>query len=128
MAKITYVIAAIAALGIMFVIARAPDPQSQPASLEGSANAVAASSELMAEAGTLTMDVPHMNCEFSCFPNVKQTLEEATGVKEVTLAAQKEEGTIDNRQVIVEYAPGFDIQAAIASLATAGFDDSDVVQ
>ncbi len=82
----------------------------------------------MTEAGTLTLSVPEMHCEFACFPKVKETLEEADGVEDVSLAAQKEEGVLDNRQVIVKYQPGFDVHAAIASLESAGYTDSDIVQ
>ncbi len=128
MRAVAYVIAAIAALGIMFVIATAPDPQSQPAGVGSSAVNVAAGSDVMTEAGTLTLSVPEMHCQFACFPNVKETLEKAEGVEEVSLAAQKEEGVLDNRQVIVRYQPGFDVHAAIGSLEAAGYSKSDIVQ
>ena len=128
MRGIAYVIAAVAAAGIMFMIATVPDPQSQPAGLESSTATVAANSDVMTEAGTLTLSVPEMHCQFACFPKVKETLEESDGVEEVSLAAQKEEGVLDNRQVIVKYQPGFDLHAALASLESAGYKDSDVVQ
>ena len=128
MRGIAYGIAAVAAIGIMYVIATSPDPQTQPASSDSAANTVAASSEIMDEAGSLTLSVPEMHCEFACFPKVKETLEGSSGVAEVTLAEQKEEGVLDNRQVIVKYEPGFDLQGAIASLETAGYKDSNVVQ
>ena len=69
-----------------------------------------------------------MHCEFACFPRVKETIENAAGVQEVQLAAQKEEGTIDNRQVVVKYDAGFDVASALTLLAEEGFADSDVVQ
>jgi periplasmic mercuric ion binding protein len=121
-----YVIAAIAAAGIMYVIASNPNSPTTDRSDEATAS-VAATSAVMSEAGTLTLSVPEMHCEFACFPKVKETLEGASGVEEVTLAAQAEEGVIDNRQVIVKYEPGFDLNAAIASLASAGYKDSQLV-
>ncbi len=127
MRGLAYVIAAFAALGIMYVIATFP-PQSQPSANETAATTVAATPDVLTEAGKMTLAVPEMHCEFACFPKVKETLEGAQGVEEVTLAAQKEEGVLDNRQVIVKYEPGFDVHAAIDSLAAAGYEDSNVVQ
>ena len=69
-----------------------------------------------------------MHCEFACFPKVKETLESAGGVDEVTLAAQQEEGVLDNRQVIVKYQPGFNVREAIATLEAAGYTESEIVQ
>jgi copper chaperone CopZ len=125
MRGIAYVVAAIAALGVMFVIATVPDPQTKSASQQSSTSRVAA--EVMTEAGTLTLSVPEMHCQFACFPKVKETLEESEGVEDVSLAAQKEEGVLDNRQVIVKYQPGFDARAAITSLEAAGYKNSDIV-
>lgn len=127
MRGLAYVIAAFAALGIMYVIATYP-PQAEPKANETAASTVAATADVMTESGTMTLAVPEMHCEFACFPKVKETLEGAEGVEEVTLAEQKEEGVLDNRQVIVKYQPGFDVHAAIDSLAAAGYKDSNVVQ
>ena len=82
----------------------------------------------MSEAGTLVLSVPTMHCEFACFPNVKKILEGSEAVTSVQLDEQKEEGTIDNRQVIVQYNAGFNLDAAIKALGKEGFEDSDVVQ
>ena len=82
----------------------------------------------MADSGTLTLDVPSMHCEFACFPRVQKALEDSEGVASVELAPQAEEGVLDNRQVIVNYEPGFDLAAALTSLQEEGFKDSDVVQ
>jgi copper chaperone CopZ len=124
-----YVIAAIAAAGIMYVIASNPNSltEDRPQVLGSSGASPAVTSSVMSETGTLTLSVPEMHCQFACFPKVKETLEGATGVDEVTLAAQSEEGVLDNRQVIVKYEPGFDLNAAIASLASAGYKDSQLV-
>lgn len=97
-------------------------------SVDASAAAVASTEEIMDDAGTLTLSVPEMHCEFACFPKVKETLEQETGVEEVTLAAQKEEGVLDNRQVIVKYQAGFNPRSALKSLEEAGYKDSGIVQ
>ena len=127
-----YVIAVLAAVGIMIGIVSFPS-QRMPSTLEEgalgvSAEPVAASPELMAKAGTLTLAVPTMHCEFACFPRVKKTLEGTNGIESVELATQKEEGVLDNRQVIVNYDAGFDLNAALVSLVEEGFADSNVVQ
>jgi copper chaperone CopZ len=103
-------------------------PQQSSDDLAAPAIAVAATPEVMSEAGTLTLSVPSMHCEFACFPRVKEAIESADGVQEVQLAAQKEEGSIDNRQVVVKYDAGFDVGSALALLSKEGFADSDVVQ
>lgn len=129
MRGIAYVVAVVAALGIMFVIATSPDQRSESSEgLEFDATSAVATPELMVEAGSLTLSVPEMHCEFACFPKVKETLESAGGVDEVTLAAQKEEGVLDNRQVIVKYQPGFNVREAIATLEAAGYTESEIVQ
>lgn len=115
MRSLVYGIAVLASLGIMISIAMMPvsDPVNPNA---------------MTQSGTLTMSVPEMSCEFACFPKVKKTLEANTTVASVELAAQKEEGTIDNRQVIVNYDAGFDTVQAALQLKQAGFANSVVVQ
>ncbi len=131
MRGLAYAIAVIAAVGIMIGIATSPQHSAEPTSNElaaPAAIAVSATPEVMTEAGTLTLNVPSMHCEFACFPRVKEAIESADGVQEVQLAAQKEEGTIDNRQVVVKYDAGFDLGAALTLLSKEGFADSDVVQ
>ncbi|TWT53950.1 hypothetical protein Pla22_15840 [Rubripirellula amarantea] len=125
MRSIAYAIAALAAIGIAFVVANSSGPESETTS---PASAVSASNETMQEAGTLTLAVPEMHCSFSCFPRVKETLESNPAVAAVELGPQKEEGTIDNRQVIVQYEPGFDLSQALTMLAKEGFTDSQAVQ
>ena len=127
MRGLAYAIAVIAAVGIMIGIAMSPQ-QSSDELAAPAAIAVSATPEVMTEAGTLTLSVPNMHCEFACFPRVKEAIESADGVQEVQLAAQKEEGTIDNRQVVVKYDAGFDLGAALTLLSKEGFADSDVVQ
>ena len=127
-----YLIAVLAAIGIMIGIVSFPG-QKTPGPLEDGADRVAtepvsASPQVMAEAGTLTLAVPSMHCEFACFPKVKKTLESTDGIQSVALAAQKEDGVIDNRQVVVNYDAGFDLNAALVLLVDEGFPDSNVVQ
>ncbi len=146
MRGLAYAIAAIAAVGIMFVIASSPSEQptdtaADPATADSAAaetetadtQTVAESAEALAsttdpEGGLVTLAVPEMHCEFACFPKIKETLESDETVELVELGPQKEEGAIDNRQVIVKYKAGFDVKNAIALLSEEGFDDSDVVQ
>jgi len=126
----TYLIAILAAIGIMIGIVSFPaqSPQDRSGTDRVTTEPVSGSPQLMTEAGTLTLAVPSMHCEFACFPKVKKTLESTAGIQSVALAAQKEDGEIDNRQVIVNYDAGFDLNAALVSLVEQGFPDSNVVQ
>ena len=138
MRGVAYAVAAIAAVGIMIVIATSSNddatksaPESAVAETQTVDNAeVLAASTTPATSDTqqLTLAVPEMHCEFACFPKVKETLEADETVELVELGPQKEEGAIDNRQVIVTYKPGFDVEAAIQLLDKEGFDDSELVQ
>ncbi len=120
-----YVIAVLAAIGIMIGIVSYPN-QNEPTSSGTATTPVSAA--LMTESGTLTIAVPTMQCEMACFPRVKTTLEGKDGVQSVELATQKEEGVLDNRQVIVNYDNGFNLNAALSSLVEEGFPNSAVVE
>ena len=120
-----YVIAVLAAIGIMIGIVSYPN-QNEPTSSRTATTPVSAA--LMTESGTLTIAVPTMQCEMACFPRVKTTLEGKDGVQSVELATQKEEGVLDNRQVIVNYNNGFNLNAALSSLVEEGFPNSAVVK
>ncbi|QDV66131.1 heavy-metal-associated domain-containing protein [Crateriforma conspicua] len=122
MRPVLYAVAAVAALGIMIAVANMPPQQ------EATETAVEAKPAVMTDSGTLTVAVPGMHCEFNCYPKVKKALESVDGVKTVELDAQKEEGILDNRQVVVSYEPGFDVTAAISRLDESGYKDSSVVQ
>ncbi len=116
MRQAAYIIAALAAVGIMIAIAVVPggsDSESSP---------IAEEAQVMSAAGSVRLDVPDMHCSFSCFPSVKETLEGQEGVEEVQLAEQKEEGVLDNRQVIVKYEPGFNLTYAMSDLKKSGFE------
>ncbi len=120
-----YVIAVLAAIGIMIGIVSYPN-QNEPTSSRTATTPVSAA--LMTESGTLTIAVPTMQCEMACFPRVRTTLEGKDGVQSVELATQKEEGVLDNRQVIVNYDNGFNLNAALSSLVEEGFPNSAVVE
>ena len=128
MRAVAYVVAALAAVGIMVAIVAMPDQEKTADSVSPASAVEATPARVMSEPGTLTMQVPDMHCPFACYPAIKKTLESADTVTEVQLAAQQVEGVIDNPQVIINYQPGFDIDAAIASLQANGFKDSTVVQ
>ena len=117
-----YVAAVIAAVGIMLVIAR------EPADQTNQDLPIAAETTSAASLETLTLSVPEMHCQYACFPKVKNTLEQVDAVAEVQLAKQKDDSVLDNRQVIVKYKEGFDVDEAIGLLAEAGYTDSVLVQ
>ncbi|GAA4459303.1 heavy-metal-associated domain-containing protein [Novipirellula rosea] len=127
MRGIAYAIAALAAVIIMVAVAKMPPQSEQAANEVASAATETVSTAVMADEGTLTLAVPEMHCSVSCYPRVKELLENTEAVDTVELAAQKEEGIIDNRQVIVHYKPGFDVGQALTALEKEGFAKSDVV-
>jgi copper chaperone CopZ len=120
-----YVIAVLAAIGIMIGIVSYPN-QNEPTNRRPAT--IPASAALMTESGTLIIAVPTMQCEMACFPRVKTTLEGNDGVQSVELATQKEEGVLDNRQVVVNYDNGFNLNAALSSLVAEGFTNPAVVE
>lgn len=133
----TYGVAAIAAVGIMVVIAATPADQAAEAPADAQAHvetvAAPATSEVAAKtvepapaSETLTLAVPKMHCEFACFPKVKETLEADQNVEVVELAPQPEDAW--NAKVVVTYKPGFDIENAIAKLDENGYPESSVVE
>lgn len=134
MRGIAYAVAAIAAVGIMIGIISIP---SQPDAGEqdagqpdprASASLIHTVIPTTVEPGSLTLTVPEMHCEFACFPRVQETLASVDSVKTVELAPQKKKGTIDNRQVIVQYDAGFNVADALKRLSKEGFTESEVVQ
>ncbi|HAN96539.1 MAG TPA: hypothetical protein DCQ98_03495 [Planctomycetaceae bacterium] len=80
-----------------------------------------------ADATHVSLLVPKMECPVACWPKVKETLERQPGVTNVVLAPQKDENVIDNPQVEIEVAEGFDADKALAAVAEAGFSGSTVV-
>ncbi|TWU20532.1 hypothetical protein Pla52o_44100 [Novipirellula galeiformis] len=125
MRGIAYAIAALASVIIMVAVAKMPSESSQADSASPSTTTVA--SEVTRDAGTLTIAVPDMHCSVSCYPRVKELLENSEAVETVELAEQKEAGIIDNRQVVVHYQSGFNVRQALSDLEKEGFAKSDVV-
>ncbi|MEL6105407.1 MAG: heavy-metal-associated domain-containing protein [Planctomycetota bacterium] len=123
MRSLAYGAAIVASLGIMIYLANTPSqsPVIDP-------DAVATSSTPDVELASLTLDVPKMHCPSYCYPTVKEKLESRDDVIAVELAPQKEEGVIDNRQVIISVKDGFDRDAALAMLESAGFGGSSVAE
>lgn len=130
MRSMAYAIAALAAVGIIVGIAMMPasTPSTETSPTTAAATATATSENVMTEPGTLVMRVPDMHCPFACYPAVKSTLENTAAVESVELTEQKQDGAIDNPEVIIKYDSGFDVQAAIAALAKKGFAKSEIVQ
>ena len=129
MRSLVYTIAVIAAAGIMYGIIQMP---SEPSTTGTATSATAISVDTTSTTGepleTVAINVPEMMCQFSCFPHVKETLEELDAVAEVKLAEQADPNTLDNRQVIMTYKRGFDPDSVLNLLSAEGFTDSEVVQ
>lgn len=122
MRSMAYGAAILASLGIMIFLATNPG---KPTVIDPDA---VASSTPDVELASLTLDVPKMHCPSFCYPKVKEELESREDVVAVELAPQKEEGVIDNRQVILSIKEGFDSDAALATLEEAGFGGSSVAK
>lgn len=69
----------------------------------------------------VTLRVPTMECPYSCWPVVKETLQKQPGVTSVVLAPQKDKDKIDNPLVTVDLNGPFDADKAIKAIAAAGF-------
>lgn len=127
-----YLVAILAAAGLVYVIgqpAAEKAPQAAaPSSAETQGVAATPASDAEGAETLITLSVPEMHCPFACYPAVKKTLEEQPGVVAVDLAEQKQEGVIDKREVHIKVAGGFDSDSAINSLTQAGFEKSSVVQ
>ncbi len=128
---VVYLVAVLAAAGIAYVysgvgVQENTEVAAAPEGSEEAATSDEASDVLSAQ--LISLKVPGMHCPFACYPSVKKTLEGQSGVELVELAPQKEEGVIDNPVVLIKTTEGFDIDAAIQTLAQTGFEDSTVVQ
>lgn len=122
MKSAVYIVAAIAAAGIVVLLSSKPD---QPASSETVAVPAAASvvvSEPMSEAGELKLEVPGMHCQHACFPRVQETLKSEAGVADVALVDQPDPNLLTVKQVIVRYEEGFRVDEALKNLQEAGYD------
>ncbi|TWT92616.1 heavy-metal-associated domain-containing protein [Neorhodopirellula pilleata] len=125
MKTVAYVVAGLAALGIMVALIVSPTSQGTLSeTAPAAASLVSTTTEPMTEPGSMTLEVPSMHCQFACFPKVKETLEGSEGVTEVVLAEQPDPNALTVKKVIVKYDTGFDPGKAIASLKQKGFDDA----
>lgn len=77
---------------------------------------------------SVTLRVPTMYCPRSCWPRVKETLEQQPGVAEVALVPQAQEGEIDKPEVTVKLKGEFNVAQAMQALAAAQFSDVTVQQ
>lgn len=127
MRSFVYIVAAVAAVGIAVAVANYP---STGGSVADATDTGPASAQMVSlpDSGSLTLAVPTMHCQYSCFPKVKKALEETPGVEVVELGPQADPTVLDNRSVVINFKSGFDPDSAIAKLTAAGFADSTVVQ
>ncbi len=98
----------------------AAKPADAPPKAAGAAIVPSGSIKLVSK----TLKVPTMSCPHGCWPAVKETLEKQPGVASVELAKQANETEISNPQVTVKLNNSFDLNAAIAALAAAGFENA----
>ncbi len=126
MRPVLYALSAVVAAAVAYLFATTPVPGGAPSA--SAPSSAVASHKVMPASGTMVLQVDDMHCPFACYPAVKKTLEGQGNVLEVELADQKEEGVIDNPQVLVKYDSGFDLTAALESLAKNGFTQSSVVE
>lgn len=123
--KLPYIIAVVAAIAIAAVIINLPNANDASTS---NVDGQTLTSAVLTSPGTMTVAVPEMHCQYSCFPRVKETLESSDTVEMVELAPQADPTMLDDRSVIVHYKSGFNPDDAIAKLTQEGFADSTVVQ
>ena len=129
MKNIAYIIAGLAAVGIMVaVIAIPPAEAPSDSSSDAPAASLVSAIEPMTEPGSMTFEVPSMHCQFMCYPKVKESLEDTEGVTEVVLAEQPDPNALTVKEVTVKYEPGFDINQALAGLKEKGFGDAVQIQ
>ncbi len=126
MRAIAYVVAVVAAAGIIWSLTRAPQEEVGSRSAPGFSVSEGTPVSPASGQSQVTLHVPGMHCPFGCYPSVKETLTKQPGVVAVELAKQSNADTIDNPHVTVTYAGDFNADAAIKALADAGFDKSSV--
>ncbi len=99
------------------------DEHSEEAESEDSAST--SQPEIIRFVADKSVSVPGMQCPYSCWPKVKETLAAQPGVEDVQLAEQPEgtpEGEIKERVVELKLNGEFDAEAAVAALAEVNFD------
>src|SRR6056297_3263441 len=87
---VVYLVAVLAAAGIVYFVSNTGEPQvtDAVAPAEGAETAAEGSP---GETQLVSLKVPDMHCPVACYPAVKKTLEGQTGVSGVDLAEQSEE-------------------------------------
>lgn len=71
-----------------------------------------------------TLEIPSMSCQISCFPKIKETLEEMEGVEVVELVPQEDEVAINDHRITVKFNADVSSDATMKALAGAGYDDA----
>lgn len=128
---VVYLVAVLAAAGIVYYVSGNAEPQVADATATGVEEVVVAdgaSATVEGDVQLISLKIPSMHCPFACYPSVKETLESEAGVAEVVLAEQKEEGVIDNPVVLIKAGTNFDLDKAISTLAGTGFNDAAVIE
>lgn len=124
---VSYLIAVLAAVGIIIALNMSSDSSPSESTTEAT-SMVSATPQIMEEAGTLTLEVPEMHCQFACFPRVQKTLQQDGTVSEVVLAEQPDPNALTVKQVVVKYEAGFDLAAALTELQGQGFSSAQQIQ
>ncbi len=75
----------------------------------------------------VSFKVEGMSCPHGCYPSVREAIAKQKTVDGIELAPQKAADVIDNPIVTVKYHGQFDVKAAMAAIADAGFDKVEVV-
>ena len=79
---------------------------------------------------TVEMEIPGMHCPYGCYPTVESTLASQPGVESVRLVDPEdaEDGSIDDRRVLIVLNDKFNATAASTALAEAGFTPASTQQ
>ncbi|MEM6468533.1 MAG: hypothetical protein AAF802_03110 [Planctomycetota bacterium] len=125
MRTIVYGLAILIAVGIMYSITMSPGDS---ASTDGETSEIASAAPVNVQTTSVTLNVPKMHCAHGCYPTVKESLENEAGIVSVELAPQKEEGVLDNRQVIMTCKDGYEPNEALAVLENVGFGGASVAE
>lgn len=71
-----------------------------------------------------TLEIPSMSCQISCFPKIKETLEDMEGVEVVELVPQEDEVAINDHRITVKFDSDVSSEATMQALADVGYDDA----
>ncbi|XZE18436.1 heavy-metal-associated domain-containing protein [Pirellulaceae bacterium SH449] len=109
--------------GIVFVGCNPSDVPSDNAT----ASSISAPAD-MATVSEVGVRIDTMMCVEGCFNSVKELLEKRTGIEEVRLAPQKEEGSIDNSMVYIKHRGELDRTEMERLILGAGFEKVEFVE